>query len=141
MHERRETQAGTPSGDGRFTKGYDPRRYRGGRRRKPKVESPYTCPFCYKPIGRMVERKGLSMEQIPDRLRQLRAMKRCTGQPRKGRRGFEKGPDPARCKVGRPIGSRDRYPRVPARCRHCGKRITGEWRRYMVKRWRHRNRR
>jgi hypothetical protein len=123
---------------GGFKKGFDPRRQVGrkpGSKNKVKLY-PHRCPFCHQGIGRMTERRGLTMEQLPARLHQMRRMKKCTGQPRRGRRRFEKGPDPARCMVGRPIGKQDRCPRVPPHCKHCKRRITKEWRAYVVKRWR-----
>jgi hypothetical protein len=59
-------------------------------------------------------RRGLEKARIPDRLKQIAPVK-----PRRRRRRFERGPDPARCLTGRPIGRRDSYPRVAAYCKHC----------------------
>jgi hypothetical protein len=129
---------GLVTGAGGFTKGFDPRRQvgrkPGSKNRKP--EYPYRCPHCRRGIGRVRQRRGLEKARIPDWLMQIQRMKKFTGQPRRGRRRFERGPDPARCLSGRPIGKRDSYPRVPAYCKHCKQRIRKEWRRILVRRWR-----
>src|SRR5438445_9611637 len=81
---------------GWFKNGSDRRRRMG---RKPgsknrKLEHPYRCPYCGLGIGRLKERKGLEKARIPDRLKQIERTKKCAGKPRRGRRRFERGPDP-----------------------------------------------
>jgi DNA-directed RNA polymerase subunit RPC12/RpoP len=120
-----------------FKRGKDSRRCPGrkkGARNKLRVYA-YHCPYCHKEIGPVNERKGLTLDRIKDRLLQQRKLARYTGQVRKGRRGFEKGYDPARNMAGRLIGKPNRAPRVPSRCDHCGQRIVAVWRNVMVKRY------
>jgi hypothetical protein len=123
---------------GGFKKGFDPRRHVGrkrGSKNRPKTEAPYKCPYCYKPIGRVRERRGLTKARIPDRLRQLQRRKKHEGQPRRGRLRFERGFDAARCLTGRSIGRPNSHPRVPPYCKHCHRRIGREWAKVLIRRW------
>src|SRR5262245_27637860 len=94
---------------GWFIKGPDPRRHEGrkrGSRNRAKVERPYKCPHCYKPIGRISElRKRTGYDEAVRRWRQGLRLEKHRGQPRKGRFRFERGvKDPARNLAGRPLG-------------------------------------
>src|SRR5262245_23892480 len=123
---------------GGFKKGFDPRRQVGrkrGSKNRPKTEAAYKCPYCYKPIGRVRERRGLTKAQIPDRLRQIQRRKKHEGQPRRGRLRFERGFDPARCLTGRLIGKPNSHPRVPPYCKHCHRRIERKWAKVLIRRW------
>ena len=128
---------GVPGGGG-FKKGFDPRRQVGrkrGSKNRPKTAAPYKCPYCYKPIGRVRERRGLTKARIPDRLTQLQRRKKHEGQPRRGRLRFERGFDPARCLTGRSIGKPNSHPRVPPYCKHCHRRIERVWAKVLIQRW------
>jgi hypothetical protein len=123
---------------GGFKKGFDPRRQVGrkrGSKNRPKTAAPYKCPYCYKPIGRVRERRGLTKARIPDRLTQLQRRKKHEGQPRRGRLRFERGFDAARCLTGRSIGKPNSHPRVPPYCKHCHRRIGREWAKVLIRRW------
>jgi hypothetical protein len=117
----------------------DPRLHKGrrrGSRNRVKTEPPYRCFRCRAPMGKAWERRPLTKAQIPARLRQIERMKQVIGQPRRGRYGFERGmKDTARNRFGRPIGSRDKAPRVPLQCPQCKARVTREERRVLKKRW------
>jgi hypothetical protein len=116
----------------------DPRIHRGrrkGSKNRPKLESPFRCPYCGKGMGKPWVRKPMRKDQIPARMWQLHRSKKHVGQPRKGRQRFERGFDPARCLTGRPIGKPNSHPRVPPYCKHCHRRIAPEWAEVLIRQW------